>query len=134
MAKEINKSAPSADGLLPTPIVGMPVLWYERGDRSNGGKAAIVTAVEMPGRVSVTVFAQQSEPRYYKGVMPVDVAAKTPHAANTVRCGGWEFVDGIVPSDPYKYARAEREKAEKAELERMERDEARLRQPQEVAN
>lgn len=54
---------------LPTPHIGCPVLWYPRGRvEEENAVAAIVTAVEGPGKVKLTVFKPNAMQEHKNGV------------------------------------------------------------------
>lgn len=127
MAKQDEKKNPVK--LTPTPPVGCPVVWYPRGDRANGPSAALVTQVEGLGRVSLTIFAVQSEPVVKKGVNFIDVAEQTPNASQTVRNGGWDFVPGFEPaagSGVYKLAHEDMDRKEAILAEQNAKGESKL--------
>lgn len=134
MASALPKTpaAPPAptDQFEPTPPIGMPIQWFERGLTDSGPKAAIVTQIERPGVVQIAVTSPFAEPRHYKGVRHIKAAQKQPHDMQTMRSGGWDFVPGLTPPDPTKLHRDE---TERKELARMQEEEDRVRRQKEEA-
>ena len=98
---------------LPTPKIGDSVLWYRDGDLNTAPCAAIVTAVEMPGRVKLTVFPANKYPEFYVGVrwardqgIPASSPIRRGH-------GGWDYA-GSPPKGAYKTFDDDVERREKA--------------------
>lgn len=85
---------------LPTPHVSCMVLWYPRGDvREDNAVAAMVTAKESPGKVTLTVFKPNSMQEHKKGVHFVGhpaVAEKT-HSQARIHNGVWDYPENSTP-------------------------------------
>jgi hypothetical protein len=65
--KRINELELEMKHPLPTPPVGTPVVWYDRAQVSEEAqRAAIVTRVEGPGKVTLTIFPPNGMPLYNK--------------------------------------------------------------------
>ncbi len=103
--------------VLPTPPIGHSVQWFEAGNTKNPF-AAVVTQVEGPGRVELTVFKARSSLIYKQGVLHVTAEEhKVPGNPTTVRCGSWDYPLGKYPREhsdfhlqdiAKRYAEAER--------------------------
>jgi hypothetical protein len=83
--------------LLPTPPIGEPIVWYDRGNKENP-KAAQVTGIEDCGKLKIVVHSPQQPASHKAGVLhcshPIH---EQPNNPQTVRCGSWDYVRGIVP-------------------------------------
>jgi hypothetical protein len=82
----------------PTPPIGTLVVWYDKGDiSSDNQRAAIVTQVEGPGKISVTVFPPRAMPAHKKGVTHVtDPMHEKRHNSVTVMSGAWDYPDHVA--------------------------------------
>lgn len=88
----------------PTPPVGESVTWYRAGD-PNVPLAAIVTKIEGPGRVALTVFSYRSHPGYVEGVFyhehPIHAIKGNP---TTHRCGYFTYPGELLPAGKKPHA------------------------------
>jgi hypothetical protein len=76
---------------MPTPPLGESVTWYENGDK-HAPRAAIVTAIEGPGKVALTVFKLRSHPSYVQGVFHVSHPIHNEKGnPTTQRCGYFTY-------------------------------------------
>lgn len=81
---------------LPTPNVGETVIWYRAGkvDRDNMAPA-IVTGVDGPGQLTLTVLAPMRFVEHKKGVLHTSHRMhKVRHNSITVDTGSWDYRDG----------------------------------------
>lgn len=91
-------------GVLPTPRIGETIIWFPENKTADQlgvslARAAIVTAVEGPGRLSVLVFAPNSEPRHRKGVWHTTWPGhQKPGNETTKTNGSWDYVDRKTPA------------------------------------
>ena len=81
---------------LPTPHVGCNVLWYAAGKvEPDNQRAAIVTAIEGAGKVTLTIFPPNGMPQHKKGVHflqhPAMLAKTHDHAK--IHNGVWNYCD-----------------------------------------
>lgn len=85
---------------LPTPHISCWVLWYPRGEvKDDNAVAALVTARESPGKVTLTVFKPNAMQEHKKGVHFVGhpaVAEKT-HSQARIHNGVWGYPDNSTP-------------------------------------
>lgn len=115
---------------MPTPPVGMPVVWFLGGDEANP-RPALVTQVEGPGRVSLVVLPLNTMPQHKMGVLYKDhpdmEEANTP-AKRTK--GSWDYIPGfpsMIPKEHFEHHKQlldRREKQAMAQLEQEEREAA----------
>jgi len=126
MAKTPGKTYTTHEGieevLLPTPPVGASVQWFARND-DNAVHAAIVTAVESPGRVKLDVFPPGREMIRHQGVWHRSSPTHDrPNNPVTERSGAWDYLPfQNIPQHHYEMHRIEREKADEARMFAQER-------------
>lgn len=86
--------------LLPTPMVGTIVQWFLRGVVSpEAAKAAIVCAVEEPGRVKLTIFPPNGMLIHKQGVLHASHPMHQQSGnASTVNNGSWDYKPDDKPS------------------------------------
>lgn len=86
---------------IPTPHVSCMVIWYPRGrsDNPEEGKAAIVTAIQGSGKVSLTILPPMGTPVFKKGVYyckhPQMERMKKTSAI--MESGTWSFPENTTP-------------------------------------
>ena len=101
--EQIDKINASLKNPLPTPPVGTPVVWYDRAERKEDGEiAALVTKVEGPGKVTVTVFRPQGMPDpTRRGCLHMSHPThEQRHNAVSRNSGGWDYPIGSrAPKD-----------------------------------
>jgi hypothetical protein len=89
---------------LPTPPVGTLVVWYDRGVKAaDAQRAAIVTKVEGPGKVQLTVFAPNAMPMHKIGSLHISHSVhEKAHNSVSKNSGGWDYRDGeMIPGEHY---------------------------------
>lgn len=84
---------------MPTPPIGLHVWWYDRGQRGEGREtAAIVTAIESPGQIQLTIFRPNSIAIHKNGVKHVgDLQHTAPANPQTVNSGSWDYINNKTP-------------------------------------
>lgn len=85
---------------LPTPPVGTLVVWYPRAARAIENQiAGIVTRVEGPGKITLTVFRPQGVPELnHRGCLFVDHPIHEKRANSvSVNSGSWEYPELVKP-------------------------------------
>lgn len=90
---------------LPTPPVGTMIVWYDRGQKIDGSqRAAIVTKVEGPGKLQLTVFAPNAMPTHKIGSLHISHPVHTKaHNSVSKNNGGWDYRDGDdIPDTHYE--------------------------------
>lgn len=103
--------ASERENLLPTAPVSSLVQWYERGEQAVP-YAAIVVAIEAPGRVGLTIFKPNAPPMYRSGVRYISDQIHADKANPTTdRCGSWGYGDK-VPRAHLEYHLKELDKRE----------------------
>lgn len=97
MTKILEELDVESKNMYPTPPLGETVTWYQAGDK-DAPRAAIVTAIEGPGRVAITVFGLRSHPSYMQGVLhhshPMHKIKGNP---TTSRCGYFTYPGELDP-------------------------------------
>lgn len=102
MLEDELKNAP-----LPTPMIGETIVWYPENKTHDGSgvsmaRAAIVTGIESPGRLTVLVFAPNNEPRHRKGVWHTTwTGHKRPGNETTKTNGSWDYITGRSPQKDF---------------------------------
>lgn len=92
---------------LPTPTVGMTVLWNDRSITGNG-RAAVVTQVLSPGKINLTIFPPNSVPIHRQGVLhKADPIHQRRNNSVSVQCGSWEYLEGVKTPDSHYNAHRE---------------------------
>ena len=122
-----EKSSPEYESYMVTPPIGWPVHWYNRANRDSEPIAAICTAVEEPGRIKLYTTPPNSVPVSINGCYQMSNPRHEQHQDTTQRNGGWEFIPGLRPQDPYRHIKADRHRRDRA---RQQDAEARLRREQ----
>lgn len=81
---------------LPTPPVGMPVVWYAGADVRDGAeRAGIVTSVLGPGKITVTVFGPSAMPSHFTGCLYLSHPAhEQRNNAVSRNSGAWGYLPG----------------------------------------
>lgn len=125
-----NSLEAEANDIQPTAPVGWSVLWYPGGDVRNP-VAAMVTAVEGPGKIAVIAFAPGGFPVHHKGVHYIHhPLSKRASNAQVSRCGTWDYLpdSGKTPSSHLTLHREsvakKRATLDQAEADRKKREEA----------
>lgn len=88
----------------PTPPVGTSVLWYDRADTREGSeRAAVVTKVEGPGRVTLTIFPPNSMTIHKQGCLYIkDPIHEQRHNSVSRNSGAWDYLPQTkIPSEHY---------------------------------
>lgn len=130
--KTPEKTSAPKQVFLPTPEIGQTVQWFPKADVTNGARSAIVTSIEAPGRVSITIWAKNGEVIFLEGVRHLsdDIHTKNPHNQTTENYGGWDF---IPKKDPYEFAMKEADRREQMlEAERQQRERAAKKRAEEA--
>jgi hypothetical protein len=138
MAKDPAKSRPPAPDvpgnpeLLPTPEVGDVVWYFPKGDPKATPSAALVTKVEMVGRIECIAFPPRSigEPHMNVWYVELPEAIRKQQWRQLNDYGGWGFKGGRVPKHAYERhqnqlqqeAEAREAAAEKAERRAKEKE------------
>jgi len=103
---------------LPTPPVGSTVVWYNRADKNTAPYAAIVTGIDEPGRIKITMFPPNGFFKTAQGVHYIEHpmhSQKNNHVSE--QSGAWAYPAGVsIPKDHFDAYRSRRE-AMKAALE-----------------
>jgi len=103
--------------LLPTPYVGLPVIWYRDDQNIKDPIAATVTRVEGPGKVSLCYVPFNGHLAHVSGVNWVGNNRRIAPGRPFRRNGVWEFLADLKPRMSTKYHKdviAKREAAAKA--------------------
>lgn len=81
----------------PTPPVGTVVVWYDRAlVKPENQKAAIVTAVEGPGRLTLTIFGPRAHPIHKIGVLHhTHECHGNRNNVMSQQNGAWAYPDGV---------------------------------------
>lgn len=99
ITEQLEKVEAEIKSPLPTPPVGTPVVWYPRAtlDRDNQ-IAAIVTKVEGPGKLTLTVFRPQSMPdATRRGCLHVSHPIhENRHNSVSQNSGAWDYPEGVT--------------------------------------
>ncbi len=91
---------PNAMPAFRNPPVGTMVHWYPHADVATDEDricAAMVTGIEGPGIVALTVYARNAAPVYKQGVRHVSDPFHIGKKENTMRSGGWDYIPDYVP-------------------------------------
>ncbi|WP_175517210.1 hypothetical protein [Planctomicrobium piriforme] len=86
---------------LPTPPISTSVVWYAKGKvESENQQAAIVTKIEAPGRVTLTILPPRGMPIHKQGVYYKDdpIMQGTSPLSVKQQCGVWAYPDGKSPA------------------------------------
>lgn len=120
--------AAEENDLQPTPPIGWNIHWFPGGDQRNP-VAAIVTAVEGPGKIAVVTFPAGGWPVHHKGVHYIHhPVSKREGSPLKVRNGSWAYMpDTKIPrehNDLHKEVVAKKRAAiEQAEADRKKKEE-----------
>ena len=106
------------DNPFPTPPIGWMVQWFDR-NRTDECSAALVTNVQGPGKLELTIFKPRHFPIHKQGVLhrshPSHLKPSNP---NTVTNGSWEYLPMQRPHKAhYELHLAQLEAREDAMLE-----------------
>ncbi len=114
MAKEVNGTLYGVK-LMPTPVVGERVWWYDRADSNTIPYGADVLAVEEPGRVKLKIVRDRvfHKAEIVSGVRHMTDDQHKEENMTTRESGGWDWLRGIAPADQYDAHRNFLEKKEK---------------------
>lgn len=85
---------------LPTPPIGSTVVWYPRAAVEEGNRvAAIVTNVEGPGKLTLTVFKPLATPDpTRRGCLHVSHPVHEKRANSvSINAGAWDYPDDVIP-------------------------------------
>jgi hypothetical protein len=80
---------------MPTPPVGTMVIWYDRADTRPGGeRAAVVTKIEEPGKLTLTIFPPNSMPIHKQGCLHISnpIHERKSNAVSR-NSGAWDYLD-----------------------------------------
>lgn len=109
-SEAIKRLKDQMQDLLPTPPVGWSVQWLERNNEQNP-RGAMVTRVEGPGRIELTVFGPRAVPSHKQGVYHVDAPIHEDRNAGTLRNGSWRYLPGTrAPKEHYDLHREDLER------------------------
>jgi hypothetical protein len=109
------------ENLLPTPSVSTPIQWFLGGH--GEAQAAIVSKVESPGKLSVTIFPPNGMPFVKRGVLwkRCEQAVKNPHDPQVHRSGAWDYPLGTnIPKQHLQLHTAMLEQKEKGLIKQKE--------------
>jgi hypothetical protein len=82
------------------PPVGTIVQWFPHADvtvESSGIAAGMITSVDGPGIISLTLYKRNSAPIYLQGVRHVTDPFHENRRESTQKSGGWDFVPAYEP-------------------------------------
>ena len=104
---------------MPTPPIGTMVVWYDRAHYTpENQKAAIVTAVEGPGRVGLTIFGPRAHPIHKIGVLHhTHEAHQNRNNVMSQQNGSWSYPDGVKPDKSHLDLHLDQIQAKIARLE-----------------
>lgn len=119
-----------------TPHIGCEVQWSDRGE--GDPIAAIVTAIERPGVVKLTILRPNAHPGFKNGVQWAKTPAvlANPHDPSRVHNGTWDYAPEVKPPKSHEQlhirelerredaAHKQKIEYEKAEAARIEREAA----------
>lgn len=121
--------------LLPTPYVGLPVLWYRDDQNIKDPIAATVTRVDGPGKVSLYYVPFSGHISHVSGVNWVGNDDRLAPGRPFRRNGVWDFLPDLKPRSAAKYHKEllakraaaakkaeEQERARQAELLKQHED------------
>ena len=93
---QIKKLKEAMENPLPTPPVSYLVHWYPQGKIENDNRiAAIVTKIEGPGKLTLTMFPPSSMPVHKVGVHHTTHPAVERQAEHVrIHNGVWEYIPG----------------------------------------
>lgn len=94
---------PQETQLLPTPEVGLPVVWYPDDMDTTNFAAAFCTKIEAPGRVGLAVFAHNHTVSYKSGVHWIGDERRVSPDRPFRRSGCWDFVPSLKPRQSLKF-------------------------------
>lgn len=120
MSSEVwNKLAEERQRLQPTPKVSDTVIYHAYGDKRNSAPA-IVSEVEGPGRVKLTIFPYQGMLQHKAGCHHISHWIHDKPNENTKMNGAWSFARE-APADAFEVHEAELTKRENALIEAEQR-------------
>jgi hypothetical protein len=81
------------------PPIGTIVHWFPRANPDDIASMApgIITAIEGPGIVSMTVFRRAASPLFIYGARHVSDPFHIDKRESTMRNGGWDFIPAYRP-------------------------------------
>ena len=104
--EQLEKVKAEIKSPLPTPPVGFTVVWYPRAVQEEDNQVAgIVTKVEGPGKVTLTVFRPQGMPdATRRGCLHVTHPVHEKRANSvSVNAGSWDYIPGEnIPKSHYE--------------------------------
>jgi hypothetical protein len=116
--RDATQPAPSeVDGqqLLPTPPVGWPVWWFIGADRNNPGGVLHVLKIDEPGRVCGMRDSYLQVQQSVGGSWHMSSPLHKDNRSNKDESGGWDWIPGLIPPDPYRLAYEKFEEKRKRE-------------------
>lgn len=79
---------------LPTPPIGMAVQWFDR-DKDDMAYAAVVTAIQAPGKLELAIFKPRHHTVHKQGVMHRSAEIhQRKNNPTTVTNGSWDYITG----------------------------------------
>lgn len=118
--------------LLPTPELGLPILWYMDDMDTANCATAMCTKIEAPGRIGVVVFSHNHVASYKSGVHWIGDDRRLAPDRPFRRNGCWDFVPSLKPRNALKLhqdyiaAKKAAEEARDAEIKRVQEERARF--------
>ncbi len=123
MSSEVwNKLAEERTRLQPTPKVSDTVIYYTRGDK-NFPVPGIVSSIEGPGKIKITVYPFQGMLQHKSGCAHITHWVHDRPNDTTKNNGAWDF-NREPPADAYEVHEAELTKRENQLLEAEEKAKA----------
>jgi len=120
MSSEVwNKLAEERQRLQPTPKVGDPIIYHPESDKRRE-VPAVVSKVEGPGKIQITVFPFQGMMQHRSGCHHITHWIHDNPTAFTRQNGAWSFARE-APADAYQLHEAELAKRENSLIEAEER-------------
>lgn len=105
LKQQIEDVSAAMKNPLPTPPVGTTVVWYDRAEAKPESQiAGLVTKVEGPGKVTLTVFRAQGMPDpTRRGCLHISHSVhEQRHNAVSRNSGAWDYPDGVsIPKAHY---------------------------------
>lgn len=110
---------------LPTPQIGTTIWWFDRNNQDNP-RAALVTAIEGPGKIKVTIFGPAAMPIHKAGVLHVlSPIHNNGSNSSTVHNGSWNYI-GNPSEDEILSAEWEYVDRKIAEIDHQRQQDARM--------
>lgn len=103
-------SIPDYETYEATPPVGWAVQWFNRGLPDSDPIAAICTAIEEPGRIKLYTTRPNAVPVSINGCYHIGNPRHEKHTETSQRNGGWDFIPGHKPRDPWEHVKRDRKR------------------------